>query len=126
MSGSRDAVYEGEVSGRVARHGVEEFGFDVDTGVTVEYAFRVRSGPNADVVVVDAANMATWRAGTATSYYSHLSALDVRDASRSGSLPAGEYVVAVDNTAMGQARPPLTGSDDAAAVVFDLRYVVSR
>ena len=126
MTGPRDVVYEGATSGVVDRHAVEEFAFEVDTAVTLEYVARVRSGPNADVVVVDPESLEAWTRVRAASYYSHVSALDVRDATRTGSLPAGRYFIVIDNTAMGRARPPLTGSDDAAAVSFDLEYAVYR
>lgn len=126
MSGSRDVLYEGTASGVVRRHGVEEYGFEADTGVTVDYSVRVHAGPNVDVIVVDPENLDAWCQGRATSYYSHLSALDVASATRSGTLPAGRHFIVVDNTSMGRARPPLTGSDDAAAVSFELMYIVFR
>lgn len=126
MTGARDVLYEGVTTGSVARHAVEEYGFSADTTVTLEYAFRVRSGPNADVVVLGPDDLDAWTRGRAASYYAHLSALDARDATRSGSLSAGRHFVAVDNTSMGRARPPLTGSDADARIDFELEYAIYR
>jgi hypothetical protein len=102
------------------RYGSFRFELPGERWVTVEAALSDRSldvkqdGPAVDVVVMTAGQFARFRDGGPFDYRPAVSMPDVVTGGVSGTLPAGEYVLVVDNSDAGPSRP---GSDAVRAVV---------
>ena len=88
--------------------------------------FTVRDGPAIDFVFTTQSEFEQFEEGNRFRYNSSLSFLDSAGGQNQTLLPAGSYVLLVDNTEAIEASPPQNYDEDPAEVELTCRYVASE
>lgn len=94
--------------------------FSLPSDALVELDVTVQSGPHLDIVFTGQEMLQDFEDGNNIEYRSELSLVNSTGGRNSGDVPAGDYVVIVDNSDRLEARPPENFEDDPARVEVSL------
>jgi hypothetical protein len=102
----------------VSEDGYAQFPFETDEPATLSYEVAVEEGPLIDVLLVHERDGRDLFVGESVAYIGAGSALSVREASVEYDLDPGGYLLVVDNSPGGRARPPGGYRNDRATVTI--------
>jgi len=94
--------------------------FTLNRQVTLDLRVTVRSGPAVDIILTTPDEFDEYEERNRFRYNEDLSLLDTTGGDTSMDAPAGDYVLIVDNTEMGEAQPPSNFDDDPATYDIEL------
>jgi len=106
--GDGDVVYQGSNRETIDPGRFVPFRFELELPATLSYNLRVVEGPNVDIIATDPGNAEKFEQGGNWQLYTPASRSDVGAASVTAGLDPGEWVVIVDNSFVGEARPKPT------------------
>ncbi len=98
-------LHDGSVTVKQGEYWSERFVLRWDA--TVSVSARVASGPAVDVYLMDPAQVGLFTSGRKYSFVTTLSQGNTRSFEKSARLPEGDYVLLVDDSIFGDAKPPL-------------------
>ena len=104
---------------RVGEDEFHRFHFSLNIPSNVSVSVTGKSGPEFDVLVMDAEGYNQWSRATDRMLggdYTYRLKGSGSNVSRAGGLEAGDYVLVIDNTDYGDAAPPMNMRDDAVEV----------
>lgn len=119
-------LYQGDEAGPIGKGELCRYQVELSETAMLEYEVRITSGPNADILVLNPKNLKNWIEGEKVRYFNDLSVFDTRDARVQGTITSGIKYIIIDNTARGEAKPPVLGDDSDGTIEFNFKYAVYR
>ena len=90
--------------------------FKISRDDHIEVVVHESVGPPLDIFLLTPIEFGSFKAGGTFKFLTTFSQGNTREFSRRAMIGAGEYVLVVDNTDVGDAKPPMNAHDDAATV----------
>lgn len=119
---TKNIIYEGSERESIQEDQYIRWAIDIDEAATIDYTVNVVDGSNIDVVLMDDTSLDEFKNGQEYRYYPDVSAMDTSYASREGRVDAGNYLIIIDNSNLGEAKPPTDFED--SIVTVELEYEV--